>query len=70
MRQCLQRIDHDQLDRAAGALLTARARATGPPWPRRVVVAVDGKSARGARTGTDRPVHLLAAFDTATGVVL
>jgi hypothetical protein len=32
------------------------------------MVAVDGKSARGARTGTDRPVHLLAAFDAAVGV--
>jgi predicted transposase YbfD/YdcC len=69
IRRCLQRVDHDQLDRVAGAWLAARARATCPPWPRRVV-AVDGKSARGARTGDDRPVHLLAAFDAATGVVL
>jgi predicted transposase YbfD/YdcC len=69
IRRCLQRVDHDQLDRVASAWLAARARATGPPWPRRVV-AVDGKSARGARTGGDRPVHLLAAFDAATGVVL
>ena len=34
------------------------------------VVAVDGKSARGARIGEQRPVHLLAAFDATTGVVL
>ena len=69
IRRCLQRVDHDQLDRVASAWLAARARATGPPEGKRVV-AVDGKSARGARTGDDRPVHLLAAFDAATGVVL
>jgi predicted transposase YbfD/YdcC len=69
IRRCLQRVNHDQLDRVASAWLAARARATGPPCPKRVV-AVDGKSARGARTGEQRPVHLLAAFDAATGVVL
>jgi predicted transposase YbfD/YdcC len=69
IRRCLQRIDHDQLDRVLSSWLAARARATGPPG-RMPVVAVDGKSARGTRTGTDRPVHLLAAFDAATGVVL
>ena len=68
IRRCLQRVDHDQLDRVASAWLAGRARATGPPGRRRVV-AVDGKSARGARTGEQRPVHLLAAFDAATGVV-
>jgi len=34
------------------------------------VIAVDGKTARGARTGQGRAVHLLAALDTRTGVVL
>ena len=34
------------------------------------VVAVDGKTARGARTDDGAQVHLLAAFDTASGVVL
>ena len=39
------------------------------PSPR--VIAVDGKSARGARCGADdRAVHLLAAFDTRCGIVL
>ena len=33
-------------------------------------IAVDGKSARGARGADGRPVHLLAAFDQASGVVL
>ena len=68
IRRCLQRVDHDQLDRVAGAWLAGRAPATGPPGRR--VVAVDGRSACGARTGDDRPVHLLAAIDAATGVVL
>jgi predicted transposase YbfD/YdcC len=39
----------------------------GPP-PR--VIAVDGKSARGARRADGRAVHLLAAFDTRSGIVL
>lgn len=37
--------------------------------PRRVV-AVDGKSLRGARRGDGGRVHLLAGYDTATGIVL
>jgi DDE_Tnp_1-associated len=47
IRRCLQRVDHDQLDRFLSAWLAARARAIGPPCPKRVV-AVDGTSARGA----------------------
>jgi predicted transposase YbfD/YdcC len=34
------------------------------------VIAVDGKSARGARQADGRAVHLLAAFDTRSGIVL
>ena len=37
---------------------------------RRVVIAVDGKVVRGARLPDGRQVHLLSAYDTATGVVL
>jgi predicted transposase YbfD/YdcC len=36
----------------------------------RVVIAVDGKLLRGARLPDGRQVHLLAAYDTATGIVL
>jgi predicted transposase YbfD/YdcC len=43
------------------------ARITAPP-PR--VIAVDGKSARGARLADQRAVHLLAALDTRRGIVL
>jgi predicted transposase YbfD/YdcC len=41
-------------------------RAASPPR----VIAVDGKSARGARHADGRAVHLLAAFDTRSGTVL
>lgn len=34
------------------------------------MIAVDGKSARGARTAQERCVHLLGAFHADTGVVL
>jgi len=34
------------------------------------VIAVDGKSARGARLADERAVHLLAALDTSSGIVL
>jgi len=36
----------------------------------RTVIAVDGKTMRGARTGTDPAPHLLAALDQAAGTVL
>jgi hypothetical protein len=34
------------------------------------MIAVDGKTARGARTDDEGQVHLLAAFDPASGIVL
>ncbi|WTY47829.1 ISAs1 family transposase [Micromonospora sp. NBC_01412] len=36
----------------------------------RTVIAVDGKTLRGARLGDGRQVHLLSALDTSTGIVL
>jgi predicted transposase YbfD/YdcC len=48
---------------------SAPVRIAASPPPR--VIAVDGKSARGARrAGDDRAVHLLAALDTGRGIVL
>jgi predicted transposase YbfD/YdcC len=61
------------------AWLVARAARTSPPTPElaRILpqvppraIAVDGKSARGARQDDGRAVHLLAAFDTGSGIVL
>ena len=51
---------------------SATARIAAPPprvQPPRVI-AVDGKSARGARLADERAVHLLAALDTSIGIVL
>ncbi len=70
IRRVLQTVDAAELDRALSAWLADRAvTARADEQPRRVI-ALDGKSARGARHGQGRAVHLLAALDTATGVVL
>jgi predicted transposase YbfD/YdcC len=63
-------------DQVLQAVLTGWLRARGGACTsatasrRRVVVAVDGKVVRGARLADGRQVHLLSAYDTATGVVL
>ena len=71
IRRILQAVDAQALDVALSAWLIAgsAARATAP-IPGRRVIAIDGKSARGARGPDGRAVHLLAAFDQASGVVL
>jgi len=69
----LQRTDPEQLDEVLSRWVAARTRpAESPPRSpaRRPVIAVDGKTARGAHLGEGRAVHLLGALDTATGVVL
>ena len=67
------------LARLDGAVVTAvlagwlRSRAQPPPAePRRyrTVIAIDGKTLRGARLPAGRQVHLLSALDTGTGIVL
>lgn len=73
IRRVLQSVDAAELNQVVSAWLTARAGpgspAAGPDRPRRVI-ALDGKSARGARLAGGRAVHLLAAYATATGEVL
>jgi hypothetical protein len=49
---------------------TALIAAPPPRVPSPRVIAVDGKSARGARLADERAVHLLAALDTSSGIVL
>jgi predicted transposase YbfD/YdcC len=66
IRRVLQRVDAAALDRAVSAWLAARI----DPQSGTSVIAIDGKSARGARVADERAVHLLAAFHTGTGVVL
>ena len=68
IRRILQKIDLDALDATVSGWLAAR-RPDPPPGQMRVV-AVDGKPARGARTHDGPQVHLLAAFDPASGVLL
>jgi predicted transposase YbfD/YdcC len=66
IRRGLQRLDAAALDTALSKWLGAACRA---PDDGMRVIAVDGKTARGAR-GPDGQIHLLAAFDVGNGVVL
>jgi hypothetical protein len=62
----LARIGGDALDRAGGSWLAGRRpKATGLRG-----LAVDGKSLRGAAKAKGRKIHLLAALEHATGLVL
>jgi predicted transposase YbfD/YdcC len=73
IRRVLQAVDAAELDGVVSTWLAARRSVNAPTvqsdQPRRVI-AIDGKSARGARHAGGRAVHLLAAFDTGTGGVL
>ncbi|XKK60598.1 ISAs1 family transposase [Streptomyces sp. ARC32] len=69
VRRLLVRVDGDALDRAVGSWLAdRRLKTTGATTPRGL--AVDGKSLRGAAKAKDRKIHLLAALDHTTGLVL
>jgi predicted transposase YbfD/YdcC len=71
MWRLLIRLDPTLLATVLANWLHTRTRPSGPP-PRRYrrVIAVDGKTLRGARLGNGRQVHLLSALDTATGIVI
>ena len=67
LRKLFARLDADALDRALGAWMWTRTFTIG----RRRVIALDGKTVRGARTRPDgKAPHLVAAFDHGAGVVL
>ncbi|MEV6957591.1 ISAs1 family transposase [Streptomyces sp. NPDC051183] len=69
VRRLLARIDCDALDRAVGSWLAdRRPRTTGATGLRGL--AVDGKSLRGAARANGRKIHLLAAVEHTTGLVL
>ena len=75
IRRILQAVDPDLLDQALCGWLVRHPVATSPPTaraqaPGRRAVAVDGKTARGSRTCDAPGVHLFAAFDHASGIVL
>ena len=65
-RKVMGRLDAASLDRLVGALLWTRTRVVAG----RRVIAIDGKSVRGARTATRAAPHLVSALDHATGTVL
>ena len=68
VRRILQAVDLDALDVVVSVWLAGRRPDPTPGGMR--VIAVDGKTARGARTDDGTQVHLLAAFDPASGIVL
>ncbi|GIE46457.1 ISAs1 family transposase [Actinoplanes lobatus] len=71
MWRLLIRLDPTLLAAVLAGWLHTRTDPPGPP-PRRYrrVIAIDGKTLRGARLGDGRQVHLMSALDTATGIVL
>ena len=67
----LTRLDADLLATILAGWLRTRTRPVAPRRPRyRQVIAVDGKTLRGARRADGSQVHLLSALDTSTGIVL
>jgi hypothetical protein len=66
VRRLLAGIDGDALDRAVGRWLADRCTGAGELRG----LAVDGKNLRGAARATGRKIHLLAALDHTTGLVL
>lgn len=61
IRRAVAAVDADALDRVIGEWLLDQVRA-GRLEERQLVLAVDGKSLRGARQDDGRPVHLFAAM--------
>jgi predicted transposase YbfD/YdcC len=71
IRRTVQAVDAAALDRLVSGWLATRCPSPSTPTSRRRrAIAIDGKSARGARGPDGRAVHLLAAFDHDSGVVL
>jgi predicted transposase YbfD/YdcC len=68
----LTRLDDTLLATVLAGWLNARTRQPDTARPRRYrkVIAVDGKTLRGARRDDGRQIHLLSALDTSTGIVL
>ncbi|MEU8927378.1 hypothetical protein AB0D10_41765 [Kitasatospora sp. NPDC048545] len=66
VRRLLARIDGDALDQAVGGWLADRR----PEGSGLRGLSVDGKSLRGAAKARGRKIHLLAAVEHTTGLVL
>lgn len=70
LRKLFARLDGAALDLALAAFAWTRVRDIDGPGGMRRVIAIDGKTVRGARSKTMQAPHLVAALDHATGVVL
>ena len=71
MWRLLIRLDADLLTTVLADWLRTRTPPVTSQRPRyRQVIAIDGKTLRGARRDDGRQVHLLSALDTSTGIVL
>ncbi len=71
MWRLLIRLDADHLSTVLASWLQTRTQPVTPRRPRyRQVIAIDGKTLRGARRADGGRVHLLSALDTSTGIVL
>jgi len=66
IRRAFTRLEADTLDLVLGAYLWTKTSTTHG----RRVIAIDGKTVRGARTSTKAAPHLVAAYDHGAGVVL
>ncbi|WP_202806715.1 ISAs1 family transposase [Kribbella catacumbae] len=66
IRRVFARLDADLLDQYLGAFIWTRTHTVGS----RRVIALDGKTVRGARSKTATAPHLVAALDQATGAVI
>lgn len=66
LRKLFARLDAAAFDAALTVFAWCRVRQIGG----RRVIAIDGKSVRGARSADSQPPHLIAALDHGTGVVL
>ena len=66
IRRAFTRLDADLLDQVIGAYLWTRTRVADG----RRIIAIDGKTVRGARTANAVAPHLVAAFDHTAGAVL
>ncbi|MEV7225893.1 ISAs1 family transposase [Polymorphospora sp. NPDC051019] len=71
MWRLLIRLDADLLATILAGWLRTRTPPAAPRLPSyRQVIAIDGKTLRGARRADGSQVHLLSALDTTTGIVL
>ena len=66
IRRALARVDGDQLDAVLGAWMRTRVGVLGG----RRVIAIDGKTVRGAKAAGQVAPHLVAALDHTIGIVL